>query len=213
MLFETLIVALVAGLVFGGSIRNLPGIHLHWPGFLFAGAIIRYVPHLLNSLFPSLFNKLYLNYGIALTTVAAAFFVASYVFLIAGVAVNLKEWTMYIMLAGIVMNFIVVGENGGFMPVSAEGLAGAGFPMSRIIDGVIDLNHIITTDDTRFMFLSDIFVVTKPYPFPKLLSIGDLVMCAGLFIFMVRKLLGAPFKPKYPSKSPKNGAYVDKLRV
>ncbi|MHB8961704.1 MAG: DUF5317 domain-containing protein [Saccharofermentanales bacterium] len=213
MLFETLIVALVAGLIFGGSIRNLTGIHLHWPGFLFAGAIIRYVPHLLNRIFPFLFNKLDQNYGIALTTAAAAFFVASYVFLIAGVAVNLKEWTMYIILAGIVMNFIVVGENGGFMPVSAAGLAGAGYPMSRIVDGVIDLNHIITTDETRFLLLSDIFVVTRPYPFPKLLSIGDLVMCAGLFIFMVRKLLGAPFNTQGSSKSPKHRAYVDKLRV
>ncbi|MHB1455058.1 MAG: DUF5317 domain-containing protein [Saccharofermentanales bacterium] len=213
MLFETLVLSLAAGMVFGGSIRNLLDIRIHWPGFLFAGVIIRYVPQLLNRLFPSVFNKIGQDYGIALTTVAAVFFVASYVYLMAGVAVNLKEWTMYIVLAGIAMNFIVVGENGGFMPVSAAGLVNAGFPMSRIVDGVIDLNHIITTDETKFLFLADIFPIKKPYPFPKMLSIGDLVMCLGLFLFMVRTLLGVPSRSGNTANPQKLSASVDKLRA
>lgn len=213
MLFETLILALAAGMIFGGSIRNLLDIRIHWPGFLFAGVIIRYIPQLLNRFIPSVFDKIDKDYGIALTTVAAVFFVASYVYLMAGVAVNLKEWTMYIILAGIVMNFIVIGENGGFMPVSAEGLANAGFPMSRIVNGIIDLNHIITTNVTKYVFLADIFPLTKPYPFPKMLSAGDLVMCMGLFLYMVRMLLGVPSKVRTNAKNRKQQAYVDKLRT
>ena len=214
MLSETLILALTAGLLSGGRIRNLLNIRIVWPGLIFAGLTLRNLPVLLNRVAPQVFRLPFLtDNGLDIRTIAATFFVASYIFLIAGVVVNIRGWPMAVMLAGILMNFIVIVQNGGFMPVSINALENAGFPMTRIVDGLIDLNHIVETDQTRLMVLADIIPVTKPYPFQKMLSVGDLFLCLGLYSYLYTEM--RTYRPTLnrPLQSLKRHGVIDKLHL
>ncbi len=214
MLLEALILALAAGLIFGGSIRNLLDVRIRWPGFIFAGLILRYIPWLVSRYYPAVFGLPFLrDRGIGQMTVAAVFFIASYIYLIAGVAANLTDWPMFIVFEGVVMNFAAVAANGGFMPVSASGLINAGYPMERITGGIIDMNHVLETGSTRLMIFADIFVVKNPFTFPQMLSIGDYFMCAGLFIFIGRAMLRSSERSLLRGRSADGARDIDKLRA
>lgn len=178
MLLETFILAVIIGFILKGSLKNLAQTPLRGALFIWAGLILRYIPNLFR--FPIL-----KNYADMVTPYAPILFVVSFALLLTGVVMNISRWPMIVILAGVMMNTIAVLANNGFMPVSGEGLAKAGYDMSKIISAQLDMNHILITAQTRFSFLADIIPVPKPYPFPQMLSIGDLMMCLGLLFFIV----------------------------
>ena len=71
------------------------------------------------------------------------------------------------------------------MPVSGDTMAGIGLMdnMIAIRDGKI-ITHTLMNDNTALKFLGDIFVLPKPYPRPKIFSIGDVFMALGIFIYI-----------------------------
>ncbi|HYE83858.1 MAG TPA: DUF5317 domain-containing protein, partial [Clostridia bacterium] len=91
------------------------------------------------------------------------------------------------------LNFLVIMLNGGQMPVSGEAMQGIGLMdnMLAVRDGKI-ITHTLIDSQTVFKYLGDIFVLGKPYPRPKVFSIGDVIMALGIFIYiqdiMTRKL-------------------------
>jgi hypothetical protein len=81
--------------------------------------------------------------------------------------------------------------NGGQMPVSQEALIKAGIPEQ--INSVI-VTHTLIAKDTVLKFLGDIFILPKPYPRPKVFSIGDVFMDVGVFIYVQEIMLKKSFK-------------------
>ena len=91
---------------------------------------------------------------------------------------------------GIFLNFVVILANGGHMPVWVEGV------IQAKLEGIIPLLqsktyvlHSALTEQTRLKFLADIIVLPPPYPRPKVLSPGDIIMAAGLFILIQQWML------------------------
>jgi hypothetical protein len=85
------------------------------------------------------------------------------------------------------LNFIVIMANGGKMPVYFP-------PDLNVSEEVIeereyDIIHTGVDENTRLFFLADIICIPKPYPLPKILSIGDLFIMAGIYMFFQREML------------------------
>lgn len=198
MLLETFLLAVIIGFLFKGRIRNLAKMPFRGAWLIWAGLILRNIPAVFK--FPFL-----TQFADAIAPFAPILFLASYVLLVAGIGLNLSRWPMAIIFGGILLNFAVVLANAGFMPVSGESLRWAGYDISRIpASGLLDMNHILTTAQTRLSFLSDILAIPKPYPFPQVISIGDVLMCFGMFLFIV---IGMSPKSRQTSQKPGETAH------
>ena len=133
-------------------------------------------------------------------------FEISYVVLIFFAIVNLPRLGFLIIGLGLLLNFLPIVANGGLMPVTAESLVridqqdriegraeGDAIPRTK--------NVLKTKEDTHFYVLSDRLVFDNPVYVP-ILSIGDLVIGAGLLVTLgdlflprVQRSRQAPAKP------------------
>lgn len=183
MLFEAVVLALITGIIFKGRPANLKTFEIKHAWLIFGGLIVRYVPKLLELKFMGFIP-------VEIEEIAPLFFAVSYMMLIAGCAFNLDQWEMIVVLSGVVLNFAVVIANGGYMPVSREILEASGYPLNELKNARIDMNHILTGDDTRLRFLADNIPLTRLYPMKKIISLGDILMSAGVFMLIFRRLRG-----------------------
>lgn len=95
-----------------------------------------------------------------------------------------------IIVIGIILNFIVIMLNGGRMPVDISGVDPIAYQEKiAILQSGRDLVHTVLDETTTFGFLGDVIHLKKPYPLPKTLSIGDIFMMAGVFLFIQRQML------------------------
>ena len=100
---------------------------------------------------------------------------------------NLRWWAFRIFAAGFVLNTLAMAANGGLMPITPANhllVADAGHetlslgqtpPHSKVV--------LLAPSDTRLSFLSDIIYLSVPSP--KVYSVGDLLLMAGLLTFLV----------------------------
>ena len=156
-----LALAVLAGLLSGGSIRYLERFRVHWWALAPIALALQSVP---------------VPAGTAQRAgLAAASLVSSYVLLLAVIAVNRRVPGAALMAAGLTMNLAVVALNGG-MPVSRDAVLAAG------ADGVIIIEdgarHHLMSDADVLRPLAD--VVPVPSPFGVVLSVGDVLLYGGL---------------------------------
>ena len=114
-------------------------------------------------------------------------FLASYSLLFMFCALNWRYAGARLLLAGFMLNFVVIATNGGFMPISQEtvvrlhpGTTAADWPAGTLRQGSKDI--ILPADEIRLGFLSDAIVVPPPFPLPTAFSAGDLVILAGFTV-------------------------------
>ncbi len=97
--------------------------------------------------------------------------------------------------AGVFLNGLAVVANGGYMPIAPQTVAVLG-------DGAwpVGTHHGVSKDvvlpfsATRLWFLSDIFVVPRPFPWPVAFSIGDVLIVVGVARF-ARQVPAGEAKP------------------
>lgn len=127
--------------------------------------------------------------------------ILTYVLILLCLLLNVRRLSIKIALVGVVMNFIVIALNNAYMPVSYACLVYAGYDVASIVDGRLDTFHALMTSSTIFSFLADIIPIPEPYPFPKVLSIGDFFIMAGVFLFFQ----DLKPRPQIPAKRQKKG--------
>jgi len=96
--------------------------------------------------------------------------------------------------SGLLLNFLVIILNGGFMPITPEALVQTGYDanVSQLETGYLvgrTKNIVMELGEARLWFLSDVLVIPKPFPIPSALSVGDLVIAAGVFFFLREPML------------------------
>jgi hypothetical protein len=79
--------------------------------------------------------------------------------------------------------------NGGWMPITPNALAGVGFAnlVPSLASGTrvySSKNIILTLEETRLWFLSDVFALPRPFPIPSVFSIGDVFVALGVFVLI-----------------------------
>ncbi len=153
--------AVAAGLLAGGSLRFLERFRIHWWALAPIALALQLVPAPGGSVNREAF--------------AATTLVASYLLLLAVVAVNRRVPGATLMAAGLLLNVVVVALNGG-MPVSGSAIRAAGARGAIVIeDGA---KHHLMTDEDRLQPLAD--VIPLPAPFGIVLSIGDVLLYSGM---------------------------------
>lgn len=84
---------------------------------------------------------------------------------------------------GSLANFLVIAANGGKMPVSPSAVASIGLNLTET--GL----HILMSEGTRLFWLADIIPLPPPYPFPTVISVGDILIAAGVMLLIQNAML------------------------
>lgn len=94
-------------------------------------------------------------------------------------------------LAGVFLNFLVMAVNGGRMPVSLEAASVLDpYYVDMLTNRTVITKHFLLDDSTLLPFLGDIIPLSAPYPRTQAISIGDIVMNIGIFIYIVHLMSG-----------------------
>lgn len=179
MLIESVVVSLVVGKVRGGTFGALGNFSLRQIYLFIIAFIIEFV----------------LVYGgragiSFLREFAPYFYFAAYVLLFVGLWSNRDKPEMWIIAVGAFLNALVIFVNGGRMPISPDAMirAGMGSQLDKVASGNI-VTYSLLEPETLLKPLADVIAVGKPYPFPHLLSVGDLAIAVGVFILIQRGMM------------------------
>jgi hypothetical protein len=120
--------------------------------------------------------------------------IATYILLLAGVWLNRRLPGMVWILAGLLLNLVVIAANGGFMPITPEAVLKLGHA-----DRVASLEAgqrvhlakdiLLPRNQTRLWPLSDVFVIALGFPLRTAFSLGDILVAVGAFLFLQHTLL------------------------
>ncbi|OMF93365.1 DUF5317 domain-containing protein [Paenibacillus sp. FSL R7-0273] len=123
------------------------------------------------------------------STVAAAsgyIYIAVYVVGLIFLWLNRHNKGFWLILIGVFLNFLVMLVNGGRMPVSYEAASVLDpIYLEMLKSGDAVSKHYLLDASTRLAFLGDIIPLSSPYPRTQAISIGDVVMNFGIFLFIL----------------------------
>lgn len=170
-------IALVAGVLFGwlrrGSLSQLGNLQVH--GLMLA-AIAFVLQYLLDLLARSHFYPAQIWGGWV--------HIASYFFLFYWLYLNRHLLGVRILGLGLMLNFLVILLNGGYMPVSGR------FLPNRVKERLAlyeDGTHRLLQVDDALPFLGDVFYIPG---FKEVFSIGDVLLAVGLFWIVAEGMMG-----------------------
>lgn len=170
--------AIVAGLLAGGSLRPFQSLQVHWWGAALLGLVLQGVP------FTSGLGR----------SIGPLLLLASYALLLTFAFVNRRLPALWLVIAGLAMNVLVIGANGG-MPVSADALEVAGARPENLAGGGTFKHHLMGPDDVLTP-LGD--VIGIPPPIGAVISLGDVALYLGVAALVVSVMLGRSGENRRP---------------
>jgi hypothetical protein len=179
MILIALCLALLLGLaVVGGRVSNLASVDVKW-GWL---APLAFLMQAYLIFFPA-------DRAGGLLSARSLLLTASHMLLLAVVWQNRHLGGVKLIGLGLLLNFLVMVVNGGFMPITPEALVQIGYDgnASQLETGYIvgrTKNVVVEPGGATLWFLSDLVVVPRPFPIPTALSVGDLLIVTGVFFFL-----------------------------
>lgn len=179
MLIEAVLFSLIIGKLRGGKFKCIGQITIHnlW-AFILAFAIELGILFAASAGF-----EMIQGYRMHLHAL-------SYAILFIALISNRRLKAMWVIFLGSLLNFIAIFMNGGAMPISVDGLMRAGLEReAQIISSGGIITHRALTMATRFPILAGVIVLPPPYPFPRLISIGDIVIYLGIILFIQNAML------------------------
>jgi hypothetical protein len=170
--------AVGVGLLAGGSLRPLERVKLHWWGIALGGLALQ---------------------GISLTSsfdppVGSFLLIASYALLLAFAWINRRLPAAWLVITGLVLNIVVIAVNQG-MPVSASAIETAGARAEGLVGSGTGKHHLMGPEDTLTP-LAD--VIGIPPPIGAVISIGDVLLYAGVAALVVALMLGRSGENRRP---------------
>lgn len=180
-----LVLGLVAGLARGGKLENVTRVHFRRPWLVFVGLAFQ-----VGAEVAALFLPGFREGGRGLAVLAL-----SYGLLIAFVVMNRALPGALLIAAGLSLNLLVIVLNGG-MPVSLRAARAAGFDASGYLASAV--KHRVQGPGTLLPFLGDVI----PLPLiQKVVSVGDIVLGAGIFVLVKRLVEYRPRRAAAPRTS------------
>jgi len=182
VLIAGLLIGLIAGFAAGGRLDNLIAIRLRWPLLIFGALALRLGTE----------AALVRDVGIV-DSLRVPLLAGAYGILAVGLWANRARPGMSLALVGIALNATAILVNGGFMPVWEPSLTAAGFgrvdvlsPIHVILPATLDANFFRSAGP-----LGDVIPVPLPW-LRNVLSIGDVILGAGLAFFLFAGLVRRP---------------------
>ena len=177
MVYDGIVISIILALIRGGSFRGFADLRLK-NGWIFPLLlVVQLIIFSLQSQIPWI------------ASISEYVFIVVYVIGLYFLWVNRHHAGFMVIFVGVFLNFIVMAANDGRMPVSLEAATILDPYFAQIIQEGIYAKHQLLTDSTWFGFLGDIIPITKPYPRDQVISIGDVVMNVGIFIFIQKLML------------------------
>lgn len=182
-LYAALVVGFLVAILRGGRIKRLAHLPLRW-GWL---AIILFAAQAYLIFWPEARAQ-------GLFSPQAMILPFSYLVLIFVAWSNRSLPGVNLILLGIVLNFLVIVANGGFMPVAPQTLIRDGHThlVAALESGARvakSKDVLLWPEQMRLWFLCDIFVIPERYPLAGSFSLGDILIASGIFIVLQRALL------------------------
>lgn len=174
MLYEAIIIGVIAGWINGGTLKNLAYLGLKKVSLVFLAFAIKL--------------------GLEFWGAKGVDFVFEWRLLFQTVLYLLLFWFLWfnrdlpgvkLLGAGFFLNFLVIALNGGAMPTTISGIDPE--YVELVQSGKIATYSIIT-ESTRLPWLADVMV--QPWPKAKAFSLGDILISAGIFWLVFRAMKG-----------------------
>ncbi|MDY0236153.1 MAG: DUF5317 family protein [Gudongella sp.] len=181
MFIEPSVLSIIIAKLKGGRFRNLETVKIKGFYLIVISAILQFSLSLTKRFNVEFLERITSNYLIYIILI-------SYLLLIAVTLLNIKKVYMKLLLIGILLNLVVIMANNGKMPVSITGFKGI-YTETELPEREFDIKHTNVNRDTNLRLLGDIILIDRPYPLPKILSIGDLFIMGGVFFFFHSEML------------------------
>ncbi|MGR3765916.1 DUF5317 domain-containing protein [Rossellomorea sp. NS-SX7] len=179
MVFDGILIAIIIGFIRGGSLKRFADLTFK-QGWVFPLLLVFQITVFYFQ------NKIEWVGQISNLSFMAVYVVGLY-FLWA----NRQHPQFITIFIGVLLNFIVMAVNGGRMPVSLEAASVIDPYYLEATKNALYAKHTLVTESTNLAFLGDIIPLSAPYPREQAISIGDVVMNIGVYLFiqsvMVRK--------------------------
>ncbi|WP_053955803.1 DUF5317 domain-containing protein [Inediibacterium massiliense] len=181
-MFEGAIIGFLLGKIRGGRLSNIKFLHMKWwPLLIFALGL-----QILGLLFQ---DFTWISYYGGFLDILSLLCMSLVIFL------NRDRKGSSALFVGVVLNLLVIVINKGRMPISIDSLEFAGNELliEEIKKGEM-VRYIASGEAVSFsQALGKYITVPKPYPFAKVLSIGDLFMTLGVILFIQGEMLKSRF--------------------
>ncbi|SHN52463.1 DUF5317 domain-containing protein [Desulfitobacterium chlororespirans] len=182
MLLESIILAILIGLLVGGKLSSLFDVNPKRLELLFLGALFQ--------LFAFWSVKLHLGWENHWTIPFSHSL--SYLLLIGFTLKNRSYGGFSLVSLGIAFNGVVIVLNSGLMPVDPAYLPEASRQLLQAGTGT----HGILTDSTRLNILADILFINIPVLGKQLFSLGDILIDLGMGIFIIMQMRRSENRPQ-----------------
>lgn len=191
MVFDGIVISLIVGFLRKGSLKSLSHLKFRY-GWIF--------PLLLGI---EIFVFVMQNNISILGQLSGYIYIIIYILGLLFLILNRRNPGFIIIFLGVLLNFLPMVLNGGRMPVSLKATAAVlGPDYVNVLKHGLYAKHTALTNSTRLGFLGDIIPITKPYPKTQIISIGDIVMNIGIFIYIQYIMLHHPLARREPVPSP-----------
>lgn len=180
MVFDGMIISFFIALFRKGSLRGLSELKVK-AGWIFPLLLI-----------VQLVVYYYQNDYKALGQASGLIYMVVYILGLFFLFINRQHQGFNIIFIGVFLNFLVMALNGGRMPVSAEAAAILDPSFIQALESGLYAKHVLLDQSTRLGMLGDIIPLTDPYPKSQVISIGDVVMNIGIFLFIQYLLVHLP---------------------
>ena len=200
LLLAVVLLSVCLGYLFGGRLDRLEALRPRWWGLVILGLGIQFVP---------------LPNGVSGTdlVIRTAVLALSYSLLLTFGLVNVRMPGMFLVVIGLACNMTVIVVNGG-MPAGAQALIDSG--QEDVLaclrnpcgadkgDQGADKHHLLTDDD-QVTFLAD--VIALPQPIGQAVSVGDILVYAGLTWLIVATMRGWTPSARPAGSRPRRGKH------
>jgi hypothetical protein len=192
LFFAVIAAALAIAVLVGGDVRRLSQLRVRHIELLLAAFAVKVIVALLGTTH----SQLAVNVARPLNVVGA-------VLLLAVVWFNRRIPGALLFGAGLTLNLLAILAFGGRMPVLLPRDADPNSPILALLKGGLDPLHVALQHPQGLWFIGDIFTIPSIGGHSSLVSIGDLLMAAGVAWLIIRcSQRSAGLQPAYgPSPS------------
>lgn len=172
MVYDGIIIALIVGFLRKGNLQGIADLRLK-AGYIFPFLLLLQI---IIYIFQGRFEFL--------ATISGTIFMVIYILGIYFLWQNRHHPGFLLIIAGVLMNFVVMALNGGRMPVSEAAAMVIDPHYIDVLKNGIYAKHVLLTENTVLPLLADIIPLSSPYPRSRVISIGDIFMSIGAFYFI-----------------------------